>query len=76
MVEGLESLPWVRGALSTGARTGDRQLALGQGDRLRVSSSSRVYLRRLSHGEVHSTSIHCDSTLGTVTVLDGPHLTR
>lgn len=37
---------------------------------------SRVYLRSLSCGEVHSTSIHCDSTLGTVTVLDGPHLPR
>ena len=37
---------------------------------------SCVYLRSLSRGEAHSTSVHCDSTLVTVTVLDGPHLTR
>lgn len=37
---------------------------------------SRVYLRSLSYGEVRPTSIRCDSTLGTVTVLDGPHLTQ
>ena len=43
MVEGLESLPWVQGAPRAGAGTGDRQLALGQGDRLKASPSSLAY---------------------------------
>lgn len=77
MIKGLASLPWVQGAPRAGAGIGDRQLAPRSGgqaeDELQLSC---VYLHSLSHGEAHSTTVHCDSTLVTVTVLDGPHLTQ